>query len=516
MPAWNDYSVKDATPADTDTLMIKDNAATGTPNKRLLFSKLFDYVMSKTYAFTQGTKSIPAAINELKTATETVENELADTADSLLYSAFKEKSALFRLKHAYINSSGKIVAVTSIGSQYDYDMMCFQVAYGNNIDSIVGETAFTYGFFVNKPELESVSYNSQRTSSGSATTVNNVSVPSGVNWIAIRCQSGGNVSLNKNTITFQMKSVISSGDLDDYTENGWYIHSAGAEVTHAPDTGGMLLVMKLSGTVMQYYFTNRVSNAGRIHVRTIVNGSASRWYKFYSDEVPNRFDVKIAFFGDSIIWGSIKTLTDGSFVTTQANPTIPDTMSEILKCNVDNYAVGGMGYITKASGQNILEKVKATTLTGYTHVLFSAGDNDSSVGLSGIGSYTDTGTDTIIGQMYQIITYLHTNYPDIKPIFIEKNNKIFTTVDGINKSFFGTFPDYYYGFTYGNGFSISKLHEEMKKFCDYYHVGYISQKNFCGGYNLSALVGEDGTHYTQSGYDSLGQYLAGQLRSYIG
>lgn len=71
MPAWNDYSVKDATPADTDTLMIKDNAATGTPNKRLLFSKLFDYIMSKTYAFTQGTKSIPEAINELKTATET-------------------------------------------------------------------------------------------------------------------------------------------------------------------------------------------------------------------------------------------------------------------------------------------------------------------------------------------------------------------------------------------------------------------------------------------------------------
>ena len=65
MPAWNDYSVKDATPADTDTLMIKDNATTGTPNKRLLFSKLWDYVMSKTYAFTQGTKSIPEAIDEL-------------------------------------------------------------------------------------------------------------------------------------------------------------------------------------------------------------------------------------------------------------------------------------------------------------------------------------------------------------------------------------------------------------------------------------------------------------------
>ena len=175
-----------------------------------------------------------------------------------------------------------------------------------------------------------------------------------------------------------------------------------------------------------------------------------------------------------------------------------------------------MGYITEAGGQNILAKIKATDLTGYTHILISAGDNDSSVGLSGIGSYTDTGLNTILGQMYNIITYLHNNYPNIKPIFVEKNNKIFTTPDGVNKTYFGTFPNYYYGYTYSNGFSISKVHEEMKKFCNYYHVGYISQNSIGGGYNLQAMVGVDGTHYSQQGYNSLGEYLAGQLSTFIG
>ena len=36
MAAWDDYATK-STPADTDTILIKDNSATGSPNKRVLF-----------------------------------------------------------------------------------------------------------------------------------------------------------------------------------------------------------------------------------------------------------------------------------------------------------------------------------------------------------------------------------------------------------------------------------------------------------------------------------------------
>lgn len=64
MPSWNSYSPK-ITPDDADTLMIKDNVEAGNPNKRLSLSNFWAWIMSKTYAFAQGTKSIPAAIDEL-------------------------------------------------------------------------------------------------------------------------------------------------------------------------------------------------------------------------------------------------------------------------------------------------------------------------------------------------------------------------------------------------------------------------------------------------------------------
>ena len=62
MAQWDNYSQK-STPADTDTLMLKDNAATGKPNKRLLFSGLWTWIVDKL---------TNAAINALQTTTKTV------------------------------------------------------------------------------------------------------------------------------------------------------------------------------------------------------------------------------------------------------------------------------------------------------------------------------------------------------------------------------------------------------------------------------------------------------------
>ena len=434
------------------------------------------------------------------------------------YSAFQTKSAIVRLPLCYINANGVVEASIPTSGQYSYDLICYQVEYLNNISKITASAAFTYGFFVNKPKVGDSTYNNSRVSSSGALSVQNVTIPSGVNWIGIRAQhDDGVVSVDKlpyyDEFSMLARSMVSSGDMDDYTAPGFYVHLAGTTVTNAPDTGGVFFVGKLAGIVSQIYIPDRASNEGKFYIRKIINGTAGNWIRYTADALNN---TKIAFFGDSIIWGSIKTLTNGSFETTQANPTIPQTMAKLLSCDVDNYAVGGMGYIKRASGRNILETVQNTDLTGYTHALFSAGDNDSSVGSAGIGTYTDTGTDTILGQMYNIITYLHNNYPNIKPIFVEKNNKIYTTVDGVNKTYFGTFPNYYYGYVYGNGFSISVLHEELVKFCKHYHIGHISQDQISGGYNLQALVGDDGTHFSQEGYNALGQYLAGQMLQYIG
>lgn len=76
MPAWNSYSLK-TTPADTDTVMIKDNEASGNPNKRVQFSNLWDWIMSKNYSFSTGASTIAGAITALKTALDTAQGTIS-------------------------------------------------------------------------------------------------------------------------------------------------------------------------------------------------------------------------------------------------------------------------------------------------------------------------------------------------------------------------------------------------------------------------------------------------------
>lgn len=77
MPAWNSYSLK-TTPADTDTVMIKDNEASGNPNKRVQFSNLWNWIMSKKYSFSTGASTIAGAITSLKTALDTAQGTISN------------------------------------------------------------------------------------------------------------------------------------------------------------------------------------------------------------------------------------------------------------------------------------------------------------------------------------------------------------------------------------------------------------------------------------------------------
>ena len=234
-------------------------------------------------------------------------------------------------------------------------------------------------------------------------------------------------------------------------------------------------------------------------------------------------DTKIAFFGDSIVWSAIKTENTAgtSFVISQANPSLPGVISTELHCTVDNYGVSGAGYkVAPSGGMNIYDYIQTIDLSTYTHVMILAGDNDSSVGETGIGTYQDTTGDTVMGQIYLIMTYLHEEYPQIIPVICHKINKIaLKTSPAATQTVFGSFPNYYYGYTYGgtDGFSIAKLHEEIDKFCEHYHVCKIDYKDFCmGGWQLQEMVGPDMTHFSQYGYNVLGKYLAGQMQRLIG
>ena len=64
MAQWDNYSTK-AAPADSDTMMIKDNAATGKPNKRVPFSGLWDWIVSKLHALTSSSATLTPATDRI-------------------------------------------------------------------------------------------------------------------------------------------------------------------------------------------------------------------------------------------------------------------------------------------------------------------------------------------------------------------------------------------------------------------------------------------------------------------
>ena len=509
------------------------------------------------------------------------------------------------IKGYYIDNTGKIVAGAT------YDTFCFFVENGGVIGRLTSNVGLVYAFYVNEPNIGDSSYNNSRVVLSTESSVTNLSVPSGVNWIAVRTSSGGSVTISPESVkignmekngliykgnytdslddikdnsirhipssvatspfynksacvlvtytmvtgsymqvaygvtgdykeeckirtyvssswtdwskiagnAFKQTTALGSIDFNDYRTTGFFMQTAVSATSgdHSPlsTLGGWLLVFNEGNYPTQIYICNLSSTIGRVFVRKASNTTWSSW-----SEVGIFGNAKVAFFGDSIIWGSIKTVSGSEFVTTQANPTPAEVVARQLHCTVDNFAVGGMGYIKKAGAQNrnIYEEIQATNLTGYTHLLIVAGDNDSSVGIDGIGSYTDTTQDTIMGQMYRIMSYLHTNYPTIIPIIIDKNNKVcIKNADGTTALEFGQFPTYYYDFTYPvHGYQIKKLFEETEKFCTYYGVGHVRYTETClNGWILQEMVGPDGTHYSQDGYIIYGKAIAAQLSRFI-
>lgn len=463
-------------------------------------------------------------------------------------------TAEYIIPHATIGdkdpNKGKIV------SNNNYDLVVYQVTPGDTISEITTTPlTFMFAYYVDAPSIGSISYNNNYRQTKEATTMTPATailpsdpiVPDGVNWIAIRREAGGSsIFINTpyydkmlNEVNTQLtnlsdecllyRDIITTGDLNDYVETGIYVHSADSIVANAPDTGGLLIVTFTGSTICQIYFANRSDTIGSMYFRSFLSKyPGGDWVKFQAgNSLVQRNDIKIAFFGDSFVWSAVKELDSDSstYITTRANPSITDTMSNILHCQVDNYGVSGAGYIKKSgagagstdANKNIFDKIQEVDLSSYTHVIITGGDNDSST--APVGEYTDTSNTSIMGQIYLIIQYLKNEYPNIVPIICYKNNKIALKAADGTRTAFGSFPDYYYGYTYNNAskYSIAKLHEEIDKFCEHYYVCKIDYKDFCmGGWQLEQMVGPDETHYSQYGYDLVGKYLAGQVQKFIG
>lgn len=87
MAQWDNYSTKSA-PEDNDTLMIKDNTATGKPNKRILFGGLWNWMVTKmTNAvianLNTNPKTVVGGLNALQSATDTLNSNLVPLVNNI-------------------------------------------------------------------------------------------------------------------------------------------------------------------------------------------------------------------------------------------------------------------------------------------------------------------------------------------------------------------------------------------------------------------------------------------------
>ena len=103
------------------------------------------------------------------------------------------------IPRATIAENGASVVGQVISSANSYNLAVYQVTPGDVISEITTSITVVYAFFAEAPALNSVSYGNSYRHSGS-NTVTNITVPNGVNWIAIRvAQSTGAITYTNPT-----------------------------------------------------------------------------------------------------------------------------------------------------------------------------------------------------------------------------------------------------------------------------------------------------------------------------
>lgn len=210
------------------------------------------------------------------------------------------------------------------------------------------------------------------------------------------------------------------------------------------------------------------------------------------------FARNVAMFGDSITLG--RDGNDGGSPMVITTNSIPSTVGKMLNANVVNHGVGSMGWLAPGDNMTAYDKLASVDLTAYDTVTLCFGVNDH---FRPLGDSWETRDEaTCMGQFHKCIEYIYQQNPSCRVIVIAPFN-------GRNV---GTFPDYWYGDA-----GWSKLDEMLNQACDYYWIPYISQRNGpINAYTIQTLIGEDGVHPSEEGYQRIGEWIAGELRRLIG
>ena len=218
---------------------------------------------------------------------------------------------------------------------------------------------------------------------------------------------------------------------------------------------------------------------------------------------------KIAFFGDSLIWGR-----DGNSASAQAQVAkpIPAVVAERLGVVADNYGVGGMGWVRIADHAghpetNAYGMISSTDLSDYDYIVMDFGTND---GYRPIGEWNSVDETTVAGQINKCINYLKTTYPTIIPIVVAPWN-------GCNV---GSYPDYWYGdvtglTNAGMRYSRQELRNVEARICQNVWIAFIDVYDSpINGASITEVL-PDGVHASADYYIKIGEWLAGKIGGII-
>lgn len=216
---------------------------------------------------------------------------------------------------------------------------------------------------------------------------------------------------------------------------------------------------------------------------------------------------KYVAFGDSLSKGAVWGASEGqSAHITEEQYKIPTRIAIALGAieNYDNQAVGGIGYITKIDGQNIVDLVKAYDFSDSWIMTCMAGPNDYTAHL-GTADDSEANDGTICGAILEIIQYMRTNYPKVQIVFIQSTP-------------FGSNPDVWNSKTTG-GWSLNDFEREVSTLCYNFGVGYTGWKGctYCESWKVNNIGwnGSVGPNYSHPivdyDYFLLGDFIGGRV-----
>lgn len=284
-------------------------------------------------------------------------------------------------------------------------------------------------------------------------------------------------------------------DLNTIHENAYYLLASSRTYINAPYTEG-LLITTLNGTSDQFCVIQRMyeltsgANAYRYKAQ---NG----WTKWFYTVLPQS-NYRIGMFGDSITWGSI--------AGKQTQKGIPFYVWQETGFETVNLGVGSQGWVVAVNGENGLDHIRNTDISGYDIITAMYGVNDWNAPL---GSYLDTAEGTIMGNIYNAYMSVMERNP----------GAIFILISFTNTSNNGAAPRYRYDTLYGKNtqspYTGQDMLDEYRKFSDYYQIPFIDMSHGpINGMNLPNLL-SDGVHPNEKGYKMLGNYIAAQIKTMV-